>query len=463
MRQHKFLLLFNALTGVEKREFSKFVESSYFNHREDVQRLWNYLIGDFTKSKRGFRKEEAWVAVYPGEPFDEGQFRFPMSWLTKAIEHFLSIRKLEQDEVEVSLRLAEAYREKKLEEPFRQVIQNTEKQLVNQKAEQNFAHKKYRLEYEHFAFLESQKRTKANNLQKVSEALDEYLLSAKLRQSCLLLAHQAVFQTEYDHSFLTAILDFLPGSRFLDKPNIAVYYHGYRALTENDETAFQKFYELLTASPHLFPFEEMGNLWLMALNFCIRRLNTGGPEYVEKAFELYRRGIEEKILLEGKTIGRFTYKNAVALGLRLGKFEWTENFIHTYREHLEKAHRENFFQYNLARLHFSKKEFQPAMSLLVQVDDSDLLLNLDAKVMLLKMYFELGEFDALESHLTAMRTFIRRRKELGYHQKHYLGIIVFTQKLMALPPGDKAAKERLRSEISDSEGISEKDWLLSQI
>jgi hypothetical protein len=103
------------------------------------------------------------------------------------------------------------------------------------------------------------------------------------------------------------------------------------------------------------------------------------------------------------------------------------------------------------------------MELLVLVGDSDLLLNLDAKLMLLKMYYELGEFDALESLLTAMKTFIRRRKELGYQKNHYLGIIRFTQKLMALPPNDRAARELLRSEIENAEGLPEKEWLLGQV
>ena len=463
MTQHKLLTLFNALTGVEKREFGKYIVSPYFNQREDVRLLWKYLLDGFGKSGRGFRREGAWAAVYPKKKYDEGQFRFPMSWLAKAIEHFLSIRKLEQDGVEMSLRLVATYREKKLEKPFRQILRSTEKLLAKQKGEQDFAHKKYRLAYENFAFLESQKRTKANSLQQVSEALDEHLLSAKLRQSCLLLAHQAVFQTDYDHSFLQHLLDFLPGSRFLENPGIAVYYHCYRALTEGDESEFRKFYELLTEVPDRFPLDEMGNLWLLAINFCIRRLNTGGRDYVERAFQLYRQGIEKKILLEDGTLGRFTYKNTVALGLKLGEFDWTENFIHQYRDRMDKAHRENFFRYNLARFHFSKKEFSPAMSLLVQVDDSDLLLNLDSKVMLLKMYYELGEFDALESLLTSMRTFIRRRKELGYHQKHYLGIVGFTHKLMALPPGDSAAKKRLRSEIERAEGLPEKEWLLGKV
>lgn len=155
-------------------------------------------------------------------------------------------------------------------------------------------------------------------------------------------------------------------------------------------------------------------------------------------------------------MGRFAYKNTVALGLTLGQADWVHGFIEQYKDALEPAHRDNFYHYNLARYHFSEKQFGQAMELLVQVGDSDLLLNLDSKVMLLKMYYELGEFDALDSLLASLKTFIRRRKELGYQKAHYLGIVHFTQKLMGLPPNDRAAREHLRSEIEAAEGLPEK-------
>lgn len=83
--------------------------------------------------------------------------------------------------------------------------------------------------------------------------------------------------------------------------------------------------------------------------------------------------------------------------------------------------------------------------------------------MLLKMYFENGEFDALDSLLDIFRTMVNRKRMLGYHKSHYLGIIRFTKKLMELRPGDQAGAEELRHKILAVERLPEKNWLMQQL
>lgn len=463
MAQNKLLVLFNHLTGLEKREFSRYIASDYFNKRDDLQALWSYLLYEFAPAGGVFSREKAFEAIYPGEAFDEVKLRYPMSWLVKGIEYFLAMRRFEKDNAEQALQLATACREKNLEKQFQQAIQLAEKQLETQVKDQDYHHLRYRLELERYAYSESQKRTEANNLGEVGRSLDAYLLAAKLKQSCLQLAHQAVYQVDYDYTFLPALLHFLEGGRFLEIPAIALYYHCYRALTEGDEGHFRQFKDLLEKSTQAFSASEIKDLWLLAINFCIKRLNTGGRAYVQEAFDLYRNGIEQGILLEQGLLGRFAYKNTVALGLTLGQSDWVHGFIEQYKDALEPAYRDNFYRYNLARYYFTEKNYGQAMELLVRVGDSDLLLNLDAKLMLLKMYYELEEFDALDSLLASMKTFIRRRQELGYQKDHYLGIVRFTQKLMALRPGDREGAERLRREIEAAVGLPEKEWLLGQV
>ena len=82
------------------------------------------------------------------------------------------------------------------------------------------------------------------------------------------------------------------------------------------------------------------------------------------------------------------------------------------------------------------------MPLLAQVDDSDFLLMLDAKVLLLKMYYETGEWDALDSLLASFKTFLRRKKQIGYHEEHYKSLLRYTSKLLKINRFDKTQVER---------------------
>ena len=61
-----------------------------------------------------------------------------------------------------------------------------------------------------------------------------------------------------------------------------------------------------------------------------------------------------------------------------------------------------------------------------------------------------------------MRTFIRRKKDIGYHQENYLNLIYFTKKLMEHNPFERQQKIALKQEIQQTKFEAEKEWLIRQ-
>jgi len=149
--------------------------------------------------------------------------------------------------------------------------------------------------------------------------------------------------------------------------------------------------------------------------------------------------------------------------LRLGEFDWTSHFIEHYQKFLEKKHKDNIVDYSLAKLHFERGSYDEAMRLLIYADFNDILLQLNAKTMLIKIYFEKEEEDALESLLDSMRTYIQRKQVMGYHKANYLNIIKFTKKILNLHPYQKEQIQKLRQEIENISPLTEKEWLLAQL
>jgi hypothetical protein len=148
---------------------------------------------------------------------------------------------------------------------------------------------------------------------------------------------------------------------------------------------------------------------------------------------------------------------------RLGEFDWTSHFIDHFQAYLEKKYQENIVDYSLAKLHFEKGAYDEAMRLLVYADFNDILLQLNAKTMLIKIYFEKEEEDALESLLDSMRTYIQRKQVMGYHKSNYLNIIKFTKKILNLHPFQKEQIQKLKEEIETISPLTEKEWLLAQL
>ena len=99
----------------------------------------------------------------------------------------------------------------------------------------------------------------------------------------------------------------------------------------------------------------------------------------------------------------------------------------------------------------------------MQFDYDDILFNLSAKSMLIKIYFEESEYSALDSLLESLRTYINRKKAIAYHKNIYNNLIRFTKRLVRISPYDKAQKEKLRQDIEAANPLPERKWLLEQL
>ncbi|MBK6995428.1 MAG: hypothetical protein IPH31_11055 [Lewinellaceae bacterium] len=83
--------------------------------------------------------------------------------------------------------------------------------------------------------------------------------------------------------------------------------------------------------------------------------------------------------------------------------------------------------------------------------------------MQLKIFYESGEFDLLESHLKGMKNYIKRHTSIGYHRTNYGLIVAYTQQLMALDFKKKEVVEALRAAIVGAEILTEKEWFLAML
>jgi len=142
------------------------------------------------------------------------------------------------------------------------------------------------------------------------------------------------------------------------------------------------------------------------------------------------------------------------------EFDWAYDFIHSHRELLAEGKRHGTFSFNLARYYSDKRDYDRAMPLLQQMDFDDPLLNLQGKMMLLKMYYETDAQNALESLLTSLDAYLRRKK-LGEQQREaHRNALRFVRRLFLLPERDTAGRAALRKEIGDTDLVAMKEWLM---
>ena len=167
---------------------------------------------------------------------------------------------------------------------------------------------------------------------------------------------------------------------------------------ENGGPYFEKLKSLLNEHFHHFQKEEMMEMHLYAINFCIRKIREKEERYVEEALNIYLKTIEDGLLFEHGYLSPWTYKNVVKFGLGLNRFDWTENFIHKYNKSLATSFQKDALQFNLADLYYYKNDLGKALEHLRNVEFSDIYYTLGAKVILLKIYFPSNEMDLKITH-----------------------------------------------------------------
>lgn len=463
MEKSRLLKLLRTLSKEELRGLKKFVRTPFFNQRREVPALLDVLEKSLKTYCSLPGKEQAYRQIFGKEEHNDHRVRLAMSFLYQLTGQFLAVQDLLNDKPQYQRRLASISRRRQLPEQF--VKSWEEADAAQQRLpvrNADFFEENYQLLLEKHRFAVGTQVFENLDFQELSDRLDYAFLARKLWQSCFMLSHQSVSGATYRFGLLDAALAHIEQTDAFDIPAVSIYYHCYRALTNPAEkTHFQQFKTLLMQHGDLFPPEELRDLYILAINFCIRQYNAGNQDFLAEQFEFYKEGFAKKYFLTEGSLSRYTYQNAATIGLVMHELEWVERFIHDYRPTLKEEHREGLFSFNLARLEYQRRNLGQALQLLQKAEYKDLMLNLAAKTLQLKIFFELREFDLLESHLQAIRAFIRRKKVMGYHRENYLNTVHFTQKLLETNLFDKEERSALRREIETTKAVAEKEWLLA--
>lgn len=445
--------LIHSFSPVELREVRKFLRSPFYNQRQDLIGLFEWLV-----TQPAPPRETTWSHLFGQAPFDEQKLRLLMSYLHRLLEQYLTVKAWDDDRLSNQIYLAKAYRKRQLGGAFDRTRRQLEKSLEAQPLRNAHYHDcRYKMQWEAHQLAYTQNPTDVSRLRQLSGAADAIYLAQKLRLICLLNAHESVYQSERQNGMDEAVVALAEREEMAGLPAVAVYLHCYRMLLNpGEEIHFQRFKELLIEQSVLFFDEEMSGLFILAINYCVRRINAGESRFFREALDLYKEGLSKRYLLENGVLSRFTYHNIVAAGLHTGELDWVRFFIVEYKNRLEKQYRESSFSFNLARLEYAEKRYDFVLELLQRANYRDPLLNLAAKTLLLKTYYDLGEYETLQSHLDAMRNYIHRKRVLGYHRTNYLNIIRYTEKLMRLNLKDKKSVYMLRQEMENETVLTEK-------
>ncbi|NRA50126.1 MAG: hypothetical protein HRU12_13410 [Phaeodactylibacter sp.] len=466
MKNSRLFQLIRQLDRKEVQGLRKFLASPYFNQRKDVADLFELLW--LIKGKSNLPdKQELFRHIYSDTPYHDGNFHLLKTYLLRLIEKYLATASLQDKPEEEAALLMHYYHQRGLTGLFKKTVKKLKQSLDQQHLRDgNYYEKQRDIVWEEYQLTVNRNPSGDLPLNDLTTWTDRAYFSQKLRQMCLLAAQQSIYRgaSEQLHQAQHALLPYVEATGLLRLPAIALYYHGYHVLSGINALAhFQTFKTLLLLHYNAFEKQEARELFLIAINFCIKRVNAGEQHYFQEMFALYQDGLAKGLILDHGKLTTFSYHNIVASALQVKDYDWASEFIEQYKMHIDNPHRETAYHYNKARVAYEQGMFEEALSLIHNTHFTEVLPNLAAKAITLKIYFTLKEFDLLDAHLDAMINFIRRNQLIGYHKENYNNLARYTKRLVSLNPYDKSSVRNLREEILQEAVLTERKWLLEQL
>lgn len=309
----------------------------------------------------------------------------------------------------------------------------------------------------------------ALDMQALKEAdyyLECFYASQKLRHLCDAMGYKHLKAQSFQIESAPQWLEGLAQSPLLHEPLIGLYWlAAHMWQSPEDESRFDALKQSLRSRLADLRPADRKNLFVHACNYCIdTKINSGRIDYFQQLFELYQLGLSSGALLTTGSLQHQDYKNIVTVGLHVKAFDWVEQFIREYTSQLPAEEQSIALSYNLAKVYFSKGQYQQVIEQLQEIDYPNVVYALGARLLLLKTYFELDEIQPLDSLIDSFRIYLQRNKVIsGEIKKQYLNVLRFVKKLSRLAPYDDAGRQKVRTQVAACRALPDKQWILDKL
>ena len=451
--------------------FTKFINSPYFNINKSLIKLGELLVTSIKSEKVYQSKEEIWSQLFgDAVPFEDLRFRKICNELLERFERFLVNEELNSLKLLQANLLLDSIKELKLNSLVDKQVKKSER-IINREIDKSAEY------YLRVYFNKKRLQSLKSNYEKkvdiknslsqmtyldLSQNLDSFYVIEKLRHATDILAWRKLYKTdiELDLGFTLALIE----KYQLEKiPAVKVYSLMYKLMS--GEGDYNDYWELKSLSEQYidnFPREEQREIIDTLLTFVIKDVNKGDRKAVAEMVDLYEWGVDTAIILDQGYLSPTTFRNYVVGGLRLGMFDKVEKFINKNAGLLEESSRENAVNFNLSRVAFYRKDFDGVLTYLNKVNYDDVWYSINSRSNLLAVYYELKEFDVLESQMDSFTSYLRREKSLDTNKRAlYMNFIIHLKKIYKNK--DKASLQKIREELQAEKLVNNKAWLLEKI
>jgi len=467
MISNKLTTLLTSFSTTDLSRFRKYLGSPFFNENDTLVALYDILYPSLRKKEqqRFPDKQKVWKALFKSVPYKDVKMRRICSDLTKHALSFLAFKQFKKTPLVESTLLLERLNDSMLTKQYEYIYRAAnEVQNTAQIDEADFYSYKFQILWNQYQFNIRKRTPLIDDFQQADYYLDCYYYLNKLKNYCAGFQINNTSSIKQEIILPKEVFTYLAKHQLLEIPSIKAYHYIIQMFEHPEETgAFYQLKELVLTTA-TFSKNDLMDLFGYMMNYCIRKINAGNQDFLYQLFDLYKIALSKEILLDKDRLDFQHYKNIFGISLKVKEYEWAEYFIQKYTSYLSEDKRENALNYNLAELYFSQQQYDKVIEQLRTVEYKNHVYTIGCKTILLKTYFELQEYRALDSLIDSFRIYIRRNKNISKEVKQQcLNLLRFTKKLSGILPRDKTAIAKISDQIENCKALAGKNWILEKV
>ncbi|MBK8956527.1 MAG: hypothetical protein IPM34_13370 [Saprospiraceae bacterium] len=464
MKSPFVLELYNTLNAKQRQRFIEFLKSPYFNtNKKLIEGL--LALQSLILKKTDLIKPELFHALYPGENYADIKLRLFFSELLNQLKTFIFIESKHKSEIEKNLLLLKHLRKnQKIREFEREASKLQETIDSGDHWDPQRYEWKHQLDMEILSYESFRNRFTHFDFGLCAEHLEVSALIQRLRIYLEQLSHESIGRKSSEYPMVDVWMQQAVVQNWAKYPELKLYLLAIQLFRNPEqETYFDEYLDLLKQHEKYFDFEYGRELYLTALNYGIRKINQNNTKYFRITLNLFQHCIENTWILDYGVMSSLTYKNIIVLCIRMNDLELAEQVLEKYKALVNVKDRNMIYQFCKAKIQKERGQYQQALYLLNTSIFKDPLIELNARVEMIKIYYELKESELMGNQIIATKNLIRRSKKLGYHRDYYINFLASAGKLnhtLKLPAKEK---DKWLSEILNDKKLIEKTWLHSMV
>lgn len=472
MKIYKLTELIKGISLNEFKKFGEFLRSPLHNKSQKILLLYELIEKHFEnfQTKVIYRKAIA-EHVYPREDYNDQNTRTLLSNFAKLLEKFLIYQEVENDPLLQKLALLKSLKERETVKNFETKAKEMF-ELMNKEFNRNmdYYHKQINLKD---LWINYKGKNLELNLENqyygLSDATDLLFIVTKLKviNSLLSRKYHTFGNIKLKFWCIDEALDYVESNlTHIQKKHPIVYSEYLTLMMMLNPERTNYFYDLkkhVLGNIGKYSMKELEEVYYSLTNYCVNKVNVGERIFLKDLYNIYKEFEANHFYHSIKHIQYTDFLSIVINALHFSEILWAEYFFKTYKIKVTPEFKKDTVNLSKALVLFHQKKYDEAVELLNQVGYRNSYFYLNAKEALVKIYYELAQWNSLESVADAMRHYLKRHRDVLLIQyDRYTNFLNLVAHLTKMSTNGKEAG-LLKKELKKFPNAIGADWLTEKI